>query len=245
METDTLKTLLRKFYTATRARGGKVKRTLIRTDVYTVMDVEWPSGVVSRMLVTLSVRCAPRDWDIKDVNHRMFVPGRDFNVLDRTFKHGKWSKIVPGKDLALLANAAVWAAYSASPRLSVGAVISSTDGRKVLAVGYNGDERGGINRPLNDAPGCDGFIHAEENALLKLRSSESAHMYLTHSPCEACAKRIVNAMSITDVFFVVPYRDLYGIGLLESRGIRVHQVRRGMLDGTALLAALTPPAWHS
>ena len=53
------------------------------------------------------------------------------------------------------------------PRFQVGAVIVTEDNTQVLAVGYNGDHRGGPNCVESTEPGQSGFIHAEINALIK------------------------------------------------------------------------------
>ena len=43
-------------------------------------------------------------------------------------------------------------------------------------------------------------------------------MYVTHSPCLACAKLIINA-NIHEVKYLEEYRDTSGIELLKSFGV--------------------------
>lgn len=52
---------------------------------------------------------------------------------------------------------------SKDPRLQVGCVIVACNNECVLSLGYNGDEKGGTNKPDSLEPGKSGFIHAEIN----------------------------------------------------------------------------------
>ena len=88
----------------------------------------------------------------------------------------------------------------------VGAVIVNEENTQVLAVGYNGDQKGGPNKRDSMEVGCSGFIHAEINALIKCDYSypKKKKMYLTLSPCTVCAKAIVNA-GIDEVIYCKLY----------------------------------------
>ena len=99
------------------------------------------------------------------------------------------------------------------------------DNTSVLAVGYNGDERGGENKRDSMATGESGFIHAEANALLKMNFTDpkKKKMYLTDSPCTICARMIINA-DISEVVYSYEFRDLKGVELLEKRGIKVRKI---------------------
>ena len=70
--------------------------------------------------------------------------------------------------------------------------------------------------------GCSGFIHAEINALIKLdyNNPKKKTMYLTLSPCKACAKAIING-GINRVVYISTYRETSGIELLQKAGIEV------------------------
>jgi len=119
---------------------------------------------------------------------------------------------------------------SYDPRLQVGAIIVSEDNTRMLSVGYNGNYRGGPNEPESLEPGKSGMIHAEQNALVKcdFNFPKKKHMYLTHSPCRACAKLIINA-EISRVVYNEVYRDPSGIELLKSAGVEVYSMEEAIL----------------
>jgi dCMP deaminase len=109
---------------------------------------------------------------------------------------------------------------SYDPRTKVGAVVVTEDNTQVLSVGYNGNHRGGANHVDSTEPGLSGFIHAEVNALVKMdyNNPKKKVMYVTHSPCVACAKLIINA-NIHEVKYLEEYRDSSGVELLKSFGV--------------------------
>jgi len=111
---------------------------------------------------------------------------------------------------------------SIDPRFQVGSVIVTEDNSQVLAVGYNGDHRGGPNEVESVEPGISGLLHAEVNCLIKgdFNHPKKKKMYLTLSPCKMCAKAIING-GITEVIYSEEYRDRSGIELLISSGIKV------------------------
>ena len=111
---------------------------------------------------------------------------------------------------------------SYDPRFQVGSVVVAEDNSQVLAIGYNGDHKGGPNEVDSDEPGKSGFIHAEINALIKMdyNNPKPKKLYLTLSPCIQCARAIING-GIKKVFFDVSYRDLSGIELLKQNGVEV------------------------
>lgn len=132
------------------------------------------------------------------------------------FRKPYWDEIWMGLAFML-------ARRSCHPTTAVGCVIVSPDNRQVLGVGYNGDENGGSNTVTSLEPGQSGLIHAEINALIKTRETKGAAVYVTHSPCEVCARALVNA-DVSLVVYAVPYRDQRPIKILEDRGIDViHQ----------------------
>jgi dCMP deaminase len=111
---------------------------------------------------------------------------------------------------------------SYDPRLKVGAIIVSEDNARMLSMGYNGNYKGGPNEHESNEPGQSGFIHAEVNALVKCDYlfPKKKHMYVTHSPCRACSKLIINA-DISKLVYLNEYRDTSGLELLKSAGIEV------------------------
>ena len=115
---------------------------------------------------------------------------------------------------------------SCDPKFKVGAVIVTDDNTQVLSVGYNGDHKGGSNERESLDHGKSGFIHAEDNALIKMdfNNPKRKIMYLTHSPCAVCAKCIINA-NIEEVAYLNLYeKDTKGLSLLIESGIKVRKV---------------------
>ncbi len=110
---------------------------------------------------------------------------------------------------------------SSDSNFKVGCCIVTQDNTQVLAIGYNGDHKGGSNKRESIEPGCSGFIHAEINALIKLdyNNPKQKTMYITLSPCKHCAKAIING-GIDKVVYLDIYRDTSGLDLLNSFGIK-------------------------
>ena len=113
---------------------------------------------------------------------------------------------------------------SPDPKFQVGAVIVTDDNTQVLALGYNGDHKGGPNCRDSMKEGASGLIHAEINALIKCdyNNPKDKKMYVTLSPCEVCSKAIVNS-GIKEVIFLERYRDTKGICILEESGVITRQ----------------------
>ena len=109
---------------------------------------------------------------------------------------------------------------SSDPSFKVGCCIVTQDNTQVLAIGYNGDHKGGTNERESMDPGCSGFIHAEINALIKLdyNNPKRKTLYITLSPCRQCAKAIING-GIDRVVYRDTYRDTSGIDLLREHNI--------------------------
>lgn len=119
--------------------------------------------------------------------------------------------------------AATLAERSTCSRLNVGTVITSTDYRKVLAVGYNGNAAGLPNGCDRHEPGNCGCLHSEENAVINCDSPRAMekHVFVTHLPCVACAKRLINLGGVKKIFYRNEYRSLDSIAILKSVGIEV------------------------
>jgi dCMP deaminase len=115
---------------------------------------------------------------------------------------------------------------STCSRLNVGTVITSTDYRKVLAVGYNGNATGLPNRCDREEPGNCGCLHSEENAVINCDSPRQVEkvVFVTHLPCVTCAKRLINLGNVRNVYYGEDYRIRDSIELLESVGIMVKQL---------------------
>ena len=113
---------------------------------------------------------------------------------------------------------------SYDPRYKVGSVVVTDTNTQVLAIGYNGNYSGGPKEVESTVPGESGMIHAEINALLKLdyNNPNKKIMYLTLSPCRACAKAIING-GISEVVYCEEYRDTSSLEILKSAGVKVRQ----------------------
>ena len=114
------------------------------------------------------------------------------------------------------------ASRSTDPTFQVGCCIVTQDNTQVLAIGYNGDHKGGPNERESMEPGHSGFIHAEINALIKMNynNPKKKTIYLTLSPCKSCCKAIING-GIDRVVYTKAYRETSGIELLQKAGIEV------------------------
>ena len=108
----------------------------------------------------------------------------------------------------------------------VGAVL--TKDTRIISIGYNGPPSGTHNCdvewpevgcPRDSKGGCSLAIHAEQNAILyavkNKTSVEGATLYVTLSPCLACA-RIIYSMGIKRVIYLHSYAAYKGIGTDEG-----------------------------
>lgn len=108
--------------------------------------------------------------------------------------------------------AKVWAERATCPRLSVGAVIVNAD-HQVLATGYNGSVRGHAHcldhGCVLEGDHCVRAVHAEANALMQAArvgvSVNGALIYVTHTPCIACAKLLAQA-GVGNLLYLESYR---------------------------------------
>lgn len=122
---------------------------------------------------------------------------------------------------------------STCSRLKVGTVITSTDYRKVLALGYNGAASGLPNRCERDEPGnCGCATHAELNAMINCDTPRYVEkiVFITHAPCINCAKALINFGNIKQIYYRDTYRDLSGVKLLDSVGIPIAQFSGGRVQ---------------
>lgn len=123
------------------------------------------------------------------------------------------------------------AGRSTCVRLHVGTVITTTDYRKVLAVGYNGNAAGQPNicdRTGEDGVGNCGCLHSEENAIINCDAPRATPkiVFVTHLPCVMCAKRLINLGGVKLVVWDADYRIKDSLGLLESAGIDNERIAR-------------------
>lgn len=112
-------------------------------------------------------------------------------------------------------------------RLNVGAV-AVRDNRTIID-GYNGTVPGTTNC-CEDENGKtkDTTIHAEQNlvfyAARKGISLEGATVYITHNPCEQCAKAMA-AAGIAEVIYKDDYKSTEGLNFLTKCNIPYKQYK--------------------
>lgn len=111
-------------------------------------------------------------------------------------------------------------------KAQVGAVL--TKDTRIISIGYNGPPAGthncdaefpGVGCPRDSKGSCSLALHAEENAILYAAKNgstvEGATLYVTLSPCIACA-RIIYSMKIAKVIFLHSYAQYKGIAVDEG-----------------------------
>lgn len=111
-------------------------------------------------------------------------------------------------------------------RAQVGAVL--VNDTRIISIGYNGppagthncDEEFGEDGCPRDSKGsCSLALHAEQNAILYATKNganvEGSTLYVTLSPCIACA-RVIYSMKIRKVLYLNSYAEYKGIGVDEG-----------------------------
>ncbi|TAE37652.1 MAG: cytidine deaminase [Runella slithyformis] len=111
-------------------------------------------------------------------------------------------------------------------KAQVGAVL--TKDTRIISVGYNGppagthncdEEFGEAGCPRDSKGSCSLALHAEQNAILYALKNGSdvggATLYVTLSPCIACA-RVIFTMKIKKVIYLDSYAAYKGIGVDEG-----------------------------
>ena len=109
----------------------------------------------------------------------------------------------------------------------VAAIITDKAMTQVYSIGVNGGPKGLVDC-MCKLGGKYGCVHAEINALVKCRSdAPDKVMFVTLSPCIACAAAIINAPGgFSTVYYLEEWKDNAGIGLLKSAGINVISLSR-------------------
>lgn len=127
----------------------------------------------------------------------------------------------------------------------VGAVL--TKDTRIISIGYNGPPAGTHNCDeefpevgcARDSKGsCTLALHAEQNAILYAvknnTSVDGSTLYVTLSPCLACA-RIIFSMGISKVIYLYSYAEYKGIGsdegvdFLKRFGVSVEKYSKELL----------------
>ena len=114
-------------------------------------------------------------------------------------------------------------------RRKVGCVLVDSKNH-IVATGYNGvpthfphcldNPCEGANEPSGESLDKCLAVHAEQNALLQLRSNDYLTAYLTVTPCTTCAKMIANS-SIRRIVSNVVYIQPTAMSILSTAGIKV------------------------
>ncbi len=111
-------------------------------------------------------------------------------------------------------------------RASVGAIIVRD--KRILTTGYNGAPAGlahcqEVGCIIKDDH-CIRSLHAEQNAIIQAAlhgvSTEGATIYVTHQPCNTCAKMIINA-GLKRVIYAGEYPDELARNFLAEAGVEV------------------------
>jgi dCMP deaminase len=126
-------------------------------------------------------------------------------------------------DRRYLEMAQIWAKNSYCIRRQVGALIVKD--RMIISDGYNGTPEGFENVCEDENNKTKPYVlHAEANAITKIaksnNSSDGATLYITTSPCQECAKLIIQS-GIRRVVFSDNYHSEEGILLLKRADIEV------------------------
>lgn len=111
-------------------------------------------------------------------------------------------------------------------KIQVGAVL--TKDTRIVSLGYNGPPAGTHNCdvewpkdgcPRDSKGGCSLALHAEQNAIIYAAKNnvplENCSIYVTLSPCLACA-RIIYASGIKKVIYLNSYAEYKKIGSDEG-----------------------------
>ena len=124
---------------------------------------------------------------------------------------------------------------SKDPSTQVGACIIDED-KKIIGIGYNGFPIGSNDdeMPWNKEGECldtkyPYVVHAELNAILNsIKSLKNCTIYVTHFPCNECAKAIVQSGIKKVIYFSDKHKDKDSTKasrrILENAGLEVKKV---------------------
>ena len=109
-------------------------------------------------------------------------------------------------------------------RAQFGCVIASEDMTQIYGFGYNGTAKGFSHDDCSGEAGACGCLHAEQNALIKVRVNDPRKVvFVTGQPCAMCAKLIINS-GASKVYYRSAYRSEEGLELVKRAGIEVERV---------------------
>lgn len=99
-----------------------------------------------------------------------------------------------------------------------GAIVVPKDFSEVLSVGYNGPPRNTDNDSCTGVKGACGCVHAEANAVIKLREKAGILLCST-APCIYCAGLIINSTRILGVVYSDEKKTNSGLQTLHDAHI--------------------------
>ena len=124
-------------------------------------------------------------------------------------------------------------------KAQVGAVL--TKDTRIISLGYNGPPAGthncdiewpGVGCPTDSKGSCSLALHAEQNAILYAAKNnvqlEGATLYVTLSPCIACA-RVIFSLGIKKVVYLNSYAEFKkvladeGVEFLRKFGVKTEK----------------------
>ena len=115
---------------------------------------------------------------------------------------------------------------SRAQRAKVGCIIWDMKRRTIISLGYNGTPEGEDNQMELDNVTLDTVVHAEMNALRKLRWWERRKhlvLFITHAPCKRCAEMIVK-YRIRKVYYLDNYGAPSGLEHLRAHAVDVRRL---------------------
>ena len=115
---------------------------------------------------------------------------------------------------------------SRATRAKVGCIIWDMKHRTIISLGYNGTPEGEDNEMERDNVTLDTVVHAEMNALRKLRWWEMRKhlvLFVTHAPCKRCAEMIVKHR-IRKVYYLDNYGAPSGLEHLRAHHVDVRRL---------------------
>lgn len=136
----------------------------------------------------------------------------------------------PSWDSYFIEIAGVVSRRSTCPRANVGCVLVRDN--RILSTGFNGACTG---QPHCTDVGClmvdnhcQRAIHAEQNAIIQCAlhgvSTNDATAYVTHFPCVACAKMLINA-GVWRVVYLNDYNNARGDEFFRWAKIQLEQLK--------------------
>jgi len=110
-------------------------------------------------------------------------------------------------------------------RAQFSCVIASEDMTQIYGFGYNGTAKGFPHDDCKaDQPGGCGCVHAEINALIKVRVNDPRKVvFVTGQPCVTCAKAIINSGG-SKIYYRSAYRSDEGLELFKKAAVEVERV---------------------